>query len=47
MHQLGHLRAQLIVAAECIQDVALPRSLEQSLLLVLAVDLDQRPDHGR
>ena len=32
------------MAAERVEQVALPALVEQALLLVLAVDLDQRPD---
>ena len=39
--------AQRVVAAERVEHVALPRGRQQPLLLVLAVDLDQRPDHLR
>ena len=40
----GHRRTQLVVAAERVEQVALPALVEQALLLVLAVDLDERPD---
>ena len=40
----GHLATKLLVSAERIEQVALPALVEQALLLVLAVDLDERPD---
>ena len=40
----GHLATKLLVAAERVEQVALPTLIEQPLLLVLAVDLDERPD---
>ena len=46
-HLLGDSRAELLVPAEQVEHVALPRGLEQPLLLVLAVDLDEGPyDRG-
>ena len=40
----GHRRAQLAVAAEAVEQVALPALVEQSALVVLAVDLDEGAD---
>ena len=50
-----HRRPQVVVPAPAVEQVALPALVEQSPLVVLAVDLDERPDlvgearrrHGR
>ena len=39
-----HGRPQLPVPPERVEEVALPALVEQALLVVLAVDLDERPD---
>ena len=44
LDDVGHRRAGRGVPAERVEDVALPAFVEQALLVVLAVDLDQRPD---
>ena len=41
---VGHRGRGPAVAAERIEQVALPALVEQPLLVVLAVDLDERPD---
>ena len=41
---VGHRRARCAVPAERVEQVALPALVEQPLLVVLAVDLDERPD---
>ncbi len=38
-----HRLAQLAVATKIVEQVALPALVEQALLVVLAVDLDERP----
>jgi hypothetical protein len=38
----GHARAQLVVAAEPVEQVALPALVEEATLIVLAMDLDER-----
>ncbi len=43
----GHGSSQRGVAAERVEQVALPALVEQPLLIVLAVDLDERPGHVR
>ena len=42
-----HLEPELRVAAERVEQLALPALVEQPRLLVLAVDLDERPDRLR
>ena len=41
---VGHRRARRRMPAERVEQVALPALVEQPLLVVLAVDLDERPD---
>ena len=41
----GHRRPQRLVPAERVEQVALPALVEESLLLVLAVDLDEGAGH--
>ena len=44
LDDVGHRRTGRAVTAERVEQVALPALVEQALLVVLAVDLDQRPD---
>ena len=44
LHDVGHARTRRGMTAEGIEQVALPAFVEQALLLVLAVDLDERTD---
>ena len=43
-HDAGHRHPGRFVTAIGVEQVALPALVEQALLVVLAVDLDQRPD---
>ena len=44
LDDVGHRRARRAMPAEGVEQVALPALVEQPLLVVLAVDLDERPD---
>ena len=44
LDHVGHRRARRRVPAVGVEQVALPALVEQALLVVLAVDLDERPD---
>ncbi len=44
LDHVGHRRPGRRVPAERVEQVALPALVEQALLVVLAVDLDERPD---
>ena len=44
LHGTGHRRAELAVATEAVEQVALPALVEQAALVVLAVDLDHGAD---
>jgi len=44
LDDVGHGRARGPMPSECIKQVALPALIEQPLLIVLPVDLDERPD---
>jgi hypothetical protein len=41
----GDIASELAIVAERVEQVALPALVEQALLLVLAMDLDERPDN--
>ena len=43
LHGVGHGRPQALVPPEPVEEVALPALVEEPLLVVLAVDLDERP----
>ena len=44
LDRIGHRPPRRLVPAEGVEQVALPALVEQPLLVVLAVDLDERPD---
>ena len=44
LDDIGHRRPRRAMPAVCVEQVALPALVEQPLLVVLAVDLDERPD---
>ena len=44
LDHVGHRRARRSVPPERVEQVALPALVEEPLLVVLAVDLDERPD---